>query len=380
MSGSFDNAMPRWMIETFPGTLFNSSFGSALSGVRTRLSQGARASRSSAAVFVASLVLAACSSGDEAARASAATLGSGEQTDGTGTADMTGNSSSAMTFSPVDSDADTETGGVDSDSGADTTGIGPTDSETGNVPPAACADDLAACDAWVLAPDTGVWNPITIGGPTPLAPTGEVLAAFDIEAPQLVYVLSATDVSVLDLETQSWITKLDFAATFPNIGDDPLLAAYSIPGHWGAKFEGDANIEGITMVSSTTVYIYRYDIEAETFTFGEASAFADSWFTPNAPPQGQLRAGWLDVTNAHDWATGSPEALCGAAATETGPHVPIIAANQVHIVDAGSCFEFYAPEAYATFVPTGLPGAPDVGIVGAGAYSETQGLWLFRGT
>lgn len=371
------------MIEMFPGTLFSSGPGLALSGVRTRLSQGARASASSAAVLMASLVLAACSSGDEAAQGSAATLGPGEEsTGGSGTADMTGNSSSAMTFAPVDSDGDTDGGGVDSDSGADTTGADPTDSETGttgNVPPAACADDLAACDAWVLAPDTGAWSPITIGGPAPLAPSGEVLAAFDIEAPQLVYVLSATDVSILDLETQSWITKLDFGATFPNIGDDPLLAAYSIPGHWGAQFGGDANIEGITMVSSTTVYIYRYDIEAETFTFGEASAFAESWFTPNAPPQGQLSAGWLDVTNAHGWATGSPEALCGAAATETGPHVPIIAANQVHIVDAGSCFEFYAPETYASFVPTSLPGAPDVGIVGAGAYSETQGLWLFRG-
>ncbi|MBV1857610.1 MAG: hypothetical protein KUG77_04300 [Nannocystaceae bacterium] len=338
----------------------------------------------SALVLATTFALAACSSGDNATQGGAVTLGSPESSS---TGDLSPSDTSNNSGSKTTGGSGTSASGVDTndeDTGPEsTTGTsitGTDEGTTGNVPPASCAEDVAACDAWVLAPGAGAWEPIAIGGPAPLAPTGEVVAAFDVEAPQLAYVLSATDVSVLDMTTRSWVSKLDFAATFPNVGDDPLLTAYSIPGHWTASFGGDANLEGLTLLSATTVYLYEHNIEAETFTFQEAVSFRQSWHEANAPTKSQLRAGWLDVTNAHDWVTGSPAILCDADATETGPYTSVIASTQVHISESGICFDFFPPVTYAAFPPTSLPGAPAVGIVGAAAYSETEGLWLFRGT
>ena len=328
--------------------------------------------RQGAAFLVGTLAIAGCTTAGGGDGPSAISLGnaSGSDTGGSAAADGASvsegdaTSTAGPTSSPATGGSDGAGSGSDGSAGADTTG-GP--------PPMSCRDDPGACDAWVLPPGGAAWEAITIGGPAALAPAGDVLAAFDIEAPERAYVLSASDVSILDLATRSWTTKLSFDDTFPQVGTDALKAGYSVP-----PSMADSTHESVTLASADTAYIYTYDISAEAFAFEEATVFGAGWELPEAPMGADLRAMWVDLANADGWVDDQQATPCGAA-SPIGPNLPVLAGTRVHVLEAGTCFEFFAPVDYEDFAPFQLPGAPDPTLVGAAAFSTTQGLWLFRG-
>lgn len=298
------------------------------------------------------------------------TLGEGdgtETTSGPGEGTTVGDSGEATSVA----DSTVSSTGAD---GVDSTGA------TDDGPPADCDEDPAACTAWILPAGSGSWTAEALDAGSPLAPSGTVQAAFDVEEELEGFVLTESNLHVVDLAGRQWVRVISRGDAVPEIGDDEIRVAYSIPAYWGASGGGDPNLESIAFVSATTIYLYDYEIDTQGLVFGSATtSFGMAWDAPAAPARDQMRSTWLDVTNDPGWATGDLMAQCDAMG-EIGPHSPVVAADQVHVFDAGYCFEFLDPVPYASFEPFGLPGAPVVDDVGASLYSETMGLWVFRGS
>ncbi|MEM7158970.1 MAG: hypothetical protein AAF799_39395 [Myxococcota bacterium] len=313
------------------------------------------------------VVLGGCAGGSGPSTTVLATLGDGDGTGTTGAEDdSTSNGTSGQTSS-VDPSADTTAGEVDDD-GTDSSG-GDTD-----PPPASCDDDPAACSVWILPSGAGGWMPLALDGA--LAPTETVRAAFDVESELEGFVVTDTRVHVVDLAARAWVRQDNRADVLPELGEEEVLVAYSIPSTWGS---GDGTAEGVTFLTADTIYLYNYQIATQTFVFESAlTDFSDPWDAPAAPMPAQMRASWLDVTNADGWYDADIMRLCGTAGNP-GPYVAVVATDQVHVNDAGYCFEFDEPVSLGAFPPFSLAEAPGPEDVGALLYNETLGLWAFRG-
>jgi hypothetical protein len=320
---------------------------------------------------VVALLVAACSSGagrddtDPSASIGETTGGgmTGPATnwtsaDGTGT----GTEGDVTTDATVDPSASTSaTTSVDDTTEGDSTGA-----------PATCADDPALCEAWFLPREADAWEAVVIGGPAALGPSSPVLAAFDIEAEQLGFVVTATEVIQVDLVQRAWTMKTDFADTFPDV-DVPVVTAWSIPAYWDQQ----QNVESIAFTGLDVAFFYSYD--EGSFDFVEASAFGAEWSTPNAPDPAAMRDLWVDLTNDDGWVTNALDEVCDGAEGPVGPHIAIVTDTSVHVDEAGYCFQFFDPVPYAAFAPFALPGAPAASEVGGALYSETLGLVVFAG-
>ncbi|MCX4243117.1 hypothetical protein [Paraliomyxa miuraensis] len=321
------------------------------------------------------LVLAAslgCASGSDRESTTAASVGdasstatSSDQTDPTATSNIM---PTTVATGAVDS-GDTGGSDVDPDSTGSTTG----------PPPASCDDDPAACTAWILTPGSAQWVATALDAGSTLAPTGPVRAAFDVESELEGFVITDTRVHVVDLASRLWVRSDNRSDVLPELGDDEIKIAYSVPAYWGEMFGGRPGLESITFLSATTVYAYVYEIDTQSFTFDFSTTdFGAAWSAPAAPTRPAMQAAWLDVTNDEGWAQGDIMRLCGVAGAVV-PHVAVLGEGDVHVSDAGYCFEFFDPVPYASFEPFGRPGAPPDDLPGAALYNETMGLWLFRG-
>lgn len=277
------------------------------------------------------------------------------------------------------------TDGTSEGSGGTTTALDSTDSadtmpaDSTDAIPSECDEDPAACTAWILPSGSGQWIPLALDAESTLAPTETVRAAFDIESELEGFVLTDTRLHVVDLAARQWVRTQDRNDALPELGDDEILAAYTVPGEWSAMFGGDPNLEGVTFLSATTAYLYDYEIDAQALSFSMSTTrFGPAWTTPAAPSPNALRAAWLDVTNDPGWFQGDIMQLCGVMGTP-GPYIGFIAAGDVHLADAGYCFAFDAPVGLDAFAPFTLPGAPVAADIEAALYNETMGLWVFRG-
>lgn len=314
-----------------------------------------------AVVFGVSLAI-GCAGGGEGRGSTAATLGDG---------DGTGSSTDAGTAGGSGTNDGTSVGDPSG------TGTGPgADGSTGGSdgPAAGCDEDPAACTAWILPSGSAMWTAEALDADSPLAPEGGVQAAFDIESELEGFVLTDDRVHIVDLAGRQWVRVEDRADILPDLGDDVIVSAYSIPAYWG-----DGVVEGVTFVSATTAYIYGYDIAQQVFDFDFATTdFGEGWAARQAPVPAQIRAGWLDVTNADGWITGNPMDLCRMGSSRVVPYAAFITSDQVHIQETGVCFEFFDPVGLVAFPPLGMPGAPAGIDVGGMLYNETMGLWAFR--
>ncbi len=313
-----------------------------------------------------------CAIGGDQASSTAASLGDGASTGEQGT-DATDSATSGVSgpTSAATEGADSTGSGSDSSPGSE--------SESTTAPPLGCDEDPAACTAWRLPAGAGQWEAEALDAESSLAPTEVVRAAFDVEGTLEGMVLTDSRLHVVDLDSGQWVRSENRAEILPDLGDDEIRGAYSVPAYWGAMFGGDANVEGIGFFSATTVYQYGYEIDSQTFVFDSSmTMFGENWDAPDAPEPAAIRSTWLDVTNDPGWFTADIMTLCGAMG-EPGPYVGFVAGSDVHVSDAGYCFEFDAPVPMMDFEPFGLPGAPGAGDVGASLYSETTGLWVFRG-
>lgn len=286
---------------------------------------------------------------------------------------MASTGSDPSTTAPEPTAATTEL----ADSGGSTEA--PDDTGATTAPPASCDEDPAACTAWILTPGSGQWVAEALDVDSTLAPTEPVRAAFDVESELEAIVITDTRLHVVDLASRLWVRSENRSDALPELGDDAILAAYSVPAYWGEMFGGPPGLEGVLVLSATTAYSYTYAIDTQTFTFDSSTTdFGAAWDAPAAPSRMAMQAAWLDVTNAEGWAQGDIMQLCGVAG-ELGPYAGVLSEGDVHVSDAGYCFEFFEPVPHAAFEPFGLPGAPASTEAGAALYNETMGLWILRG-
>lgn len=312
-------------------------------------------------------MLIACSAGDDRQNTSTSI---GVDDDGTSAADDAGPTTATMTTTTTASSTDaTDDGTEGTDDGVDTT-----DGSGTEGPAVSCDDDPAACDAWFLPRDAASWEAVTLGGPAALAPGSAVLAAFDIEAEQIAFVVTQDDVVQVDLETRSWVAKTAVADRLPQI-NAPVLAAYSIPAYWSGIPDSP---EGVTIAGSDVAFLYAYDTATGEFTYDQSTALGAEWDEPGAPAGTEVRAMWLDVTNADGWVDNDLGELCEQSGP-VGPYLAVVTADAVHPMDVGTCFGFFPGVAYGEFAPTALPGAPPADRIGGAAYNETTGLVVFAG-
>jgi hypothetical protein len=265
-----------------------------------------------------------------------------------------------------------------SSTGPDGTGMPTSSSDGGSEdgtgePPLSCARDSAACDAWFLPRGATAWEPITIGGPAALAPSSAVLAAFDIEAERIAYVITVDEVIEVDLEQRRWVSKASRDDRFPEI-TAPVLSAYSIPAYWGTEPDSP---ESVTLAGSDVAFTYTY--AGGTFSYEVTNAFGPEWSEPGAPVGTEVRDMWLDLTNDDGWADADLSQACPGVRGPVGPYVAVLTADQAQVLDVGSCFDFFSAEPYAAFTPLGFDGAPPGDRVGGAAYNETTGLVVFAG-
>ncbi len=276
----------------------------------------------------------------------------------------------------------TETDGPPSSSDASatadpdsSTGLGPGETGEGTTgsPATTCAQDEALCDAWFLPRGALQWEAVTLGGPAALAPSGAVLAAFDVEAERFAFVLTADELVRVDLESRSWVSKTGLASRLPEV-DLEVRSAYSVPAYW----DQETALESVTISGLDVAFIYSYDAAGDVFAFDRATAFGDSWFEPGAPDLESVREMWVDLTNADGWATGDVGQVCAGVEGPVGPYAGVIT-DGVQILDVGHCFAFFPTVEVQDFTPLGLPGAPSLERIGGVAYNETTGLVIFAG-
>jgi len=200
-----------------------------------------------------------------------------------------------------------------------------------------------------------------------------VRAAFDLESEGLAYVLTDASYHVLRLSDRSWIQEGARDSLFPEASGVAIRVAYTVPAdHAG----GDGLNEGITLQSAGAAYLYSLRLADREVTFEDSvTDFGDAWDAPLAPSRSAVRLTWLDVENSRDWAVGDPSAICGAGATSVGPYFGLVTATDVHLLEAGSCFEFIEQRATTAFPPFMSTGAPSAASMG-GAFWNQGSLWL----
>jgi hypothetical protein len=179
---------------------------------------------------------------------------------------------------------------------------------------------------------------------------------------------------VLDLSEMRWTGGGARNDLFPEASGTPLIAAISIPErHVG----GTPGQEGLVISGVAIAYTGRISLTTrEAVLDGQVTDFGDAWRSPLAPSRSDIRAEWLDIDNADDWAVGSPRDLCGASATSIGPYTADLTSTHVHLNDAGSCFEFFERASYGSIVPFSRAGAPPASGVQAAFYNQGA-LYVF---
>lgn len=313
--------------------------------------------RRSVVALLGCIACAAGSSRDTGATSlSIGDAGTGSATGSTGS---TGGSATSTTSVDAESSATTS---VDATSSVDSS----SDEGTTTAPPTSCAADESACDAWFLPRGASAWEAVTIGGPAALAPSGPVLAAFDIEASHDGFLVTADELVRVDLDQRTWVSKTMLADRFPELNVE-VFGAYSIPGA----------PESITLTGTDVAFLYNYDAGSDTFTFDLSTVFGEEWNGPAAPDETTVRELWLDLTNDDGWCTNDVSEICMNGSGPVGPHIGVVTDTQVYVEDAGYCFDFFPPVAYAAYGPFALAGAPAADRIGGIAYNETTGLVVF---
>lgn len=254
------------------------------------------------------------------------------------------------------------------DGGADDAGR-PRDAGPGDAGPEPGPCGLEPCGLWRLGPAATSWQAWPTGDGT-FAPSAPVQAAFDLESAGVAYVLTAGTYHVLRLSDRAWIEDGGRDELVPEASGARLRSAYTIP----ADHAGDGTVEGITLESTSSVYVYEMTLADRSIAF-DRRIDDFSWSDPLAPTRASIRFAWLDVTNARGFASGDPSTLCDTSATSYGPYAGYVTATRVHLQDAGHCFAFLDRFAPTTAPPFSYVDAPSVGVI-AGAFWNQGSLWL----
>ncbi len=241
----------------------------------------------------------------------------------------------------------------------------PMDAGPDTAPPDAALPDVGAPDAggpcgapcrhYILRADSSEWERHAMPDGS-FAPTTPVRAAFDIEDDGVAYLLTDATYHVLDLGTLGFTGGGARDELLPEARGAALTMAETIPaGHAG----GDPAREGF-IINAEAVAYQGYIVRATRDFVVETvvTEFGPDWSGPLAPSRSELRADWLDVSNARGWVTANPAEVCAASTPRVATYHAIVTPTSVHLYDAGHCFEFVERHPFTTFAPFRAPGAP----------------------
>jgi hypothetical protein len=197
----------------------------------------------------------------------------------------------------------------------------------------------------------------------PYAPTSPVRAAFSLHPQRQVWVLTASLVHVLDVDSLSWIDTHLVRSVFPEVDGTSVTAAVDV--------QGTDDDTSVTLQSDDTAWLYTYDGSAGEMVFERSTGFGDDWSDPQAPAPADVTAAWVALDNDLGWVDGGdPSGECGASAADVGPYLAVLDnRGQVHLYDAGYCFGFYDVVSGPELGIFGLPGAPDPSSIDAAAWT-----------
>jgi len=221
---------------------------------------------------------------------------------------------------------------------------------------------------WISSSSVG-WSSwtMTYAG-DPHAPTGPVTAAVyleDVQARAMIFTSSSYHKLVVN--TQQWSDHGDLTSIFSPIPATGLSAGV------GNVTPGTTYL---TLQVGTDAYSYEYNQFNGTILFTTSVYVPDiaAWSSPLAPDPTQLIAQWLDLGNAHQWTTATIQDACGPTSPPgiIGPHaVSIASTGQLHLLDAGYCFEFFDSMPVSSFPPFSEAGAPATAEIRGAFYSDS---------
>jgi hypothetical protein len=135
---------------------------------------------------------------------------------------------------------------------------------------------------------------------------------------------------------------------------------------------------------SKKIWILKYFISSgryETYYsdqyIGDPHIWREEHSDEYSPNPAFIRASWLDIENTRYVLNVNPQTFCGQGPTSSNIHMGLLTSDMIHLIEAGSCFDFVPPVAI-TGSPLDLPGAPNFAEIGA-AFWHQGSLYLFRG-
>jgi hypothetical protein len=207
-------------------------------------------------------------------------------------------------------------------------------------------DGDGACGVWTLAGWSTTWVASSLN---PLgsihAPAGGIEAAFTIEDLDLAWVITDSTFHVLDTVSMLWIDSGDRDALLPEIAGVDIVGGYAVAAYWGQY--PDAYVY---LSSATHVWVWTVDLDTQSFTLALSQPHGTTFSSPDAPDPSQIDAIWLDLQNDNGWVNeGNPLQYCGVGESQVGVYMAYLAAGDVHINDAGWCFDFLASTSAASW-------------------------------
>ena len=276
---------------------------------------------------------------------SGAPTGDGGDSDGGGTSEDGGDGGGSDGGSGDGGDADS--GGATGDGGDDTGG-----------------EPTGGTGLYVLRGGATEWEVYDLAVTAdPYAPTSPVRAAFSLLPQREVWVMTASLIHVLDVDSLSWTGTYLVRSVFPEADGTAVTAATDVPGT-----DDDTSV---VLQSDDIAWIYAFDGATEEMVYERSTAFGDDWSSPLAPLPEDVTAAWVALDNDLGWVSGGdPSSACGASAAAVGPYLAVLDnRGQVHLYDAGYCFGFYEVVTGPEFGIFGLPGAPDPSSIDAIAWT-----------
>jgi cysteine-rich repeat protein len=195
----------------------------------------------------------------------------------------------------------------------------------------------------------------------PHAPSTPVVAAAGMEPDAQALLFTTTTWHLLTLPGGSFTAHGALNVAFPGLPTSSLQTAV------GQYDQGEAR-HTVMFLTGGMVYLYSYAGSPDSgasLELGPVDPSGQSdWQTPHAPPPAAVVADFMDLYNSHGWVGATIPDACGAGPDQQiGAYVAFLTPDaQLHLYEAGYCFEFFATVPLSTFGPFAAANAPLSGI------------------
>ncbi len=242
--------------------------------------------------------------------------------------------------------------------------------------PEVCGEGETECDFWVLEAGASSWEGYQFD-----TAIGGIRAALDVEAQDVALLFTDDGFHRFTPSNHALESGGSFDEVSPTLVGADLRGAYSVPsGHAGGDPDGPESITLLALDDNgddMRVWVLSYDATSHSFTTPDLDGDLHEWEENLAPFPDQIRASWLDLDNAREWAQGNPSSFCETPATEITPYMAVMTSHNVHFMDVGHCWEFMQVSQFNQLDFFGYDGAPDPLEIG-GAFWHQGALYLFR--